>query len=117
MKNGKVIPGESAQHRMLVMEMKSVRKRMSPRETRRWKLNNEELRDAFISKAREHLCSLKAEGKKANWKETYSRIIQLAKIGSSVQLTNNTNLLINMSKKAVDKHGISHLLIFCKQID
>ena len=41
------------------MEMKAVRKRMSPRErtkqTRWWKLNEEELTDAFISKAREHL--------------------------------------------------------------
>ena len=65
----KVIPGESvaSQHRMLVMEMKAVRKRTSPRErtkrTKWWKLNQEELKDAFISKAREHLCSLEAEGK------------------------------------------------------
>ena len=79
LKNCKVIPGESVatQHRMLVMEMKAVRKRMSPRErtkrTRWWKLNQEELKDAFISKAREHLCSLEAEGKETNWKETYSR--------------------------------------------
>ena len=85
LKNCKVIPGESVatQHRMLVMEMKAVRKRMSPRErtkrTRWWKLNQEELKDAFISKAREHLCSLEAEGKETNWKETYSRIMQLAK--------------------------------------
>ena len=85
LKNCKVIPGESVatQHRMLVMEMKVVRKRMNPREitkrTRWWKLNKEELKDAFISKAREHLCSLEAEGKETNWKETYSRIMQLAK--------------------------------------
>ena len=34
LKNCKVIPGESVatQHRMLVMEMKAVRKRMRPRE-------------------------------------------------------------------------------------
>ena len=69
LKNCKVIPGESVatQHSMLVMEMKAVRKRMSPRErtnrTRWWKLNLEELKDASISKAREHLCSLEAEGK------------------------------------------------------
>ena len=81
LKNCKVIPGESVstQHRMLVMEMKAVRKRMSPREiTKRtgwWKLNQEELKDAFM----EHLCSLEAKGKEPNWKETYSRIIQLAK--------------------------------------
>ena len=49
LKNCKVIPGESVatQHRML--EMKAVRKRMSPRErtkrTRWWKLNQEELRE------------------------------------------------------------------------
>ena len=67
LKNGKVIPGESVatQHRMLVMEMKAVRKMMIPRErikrTRWWKLNQEKLKDAFISKAREHLCSLEAE--------------------------------------------------------
>ena len=67
------------------MEMKTVRKRMSPREitkrTRWWKLNQEELKDAFISKAREDLCSLEAEGKETNWKETYSRIMHLAKVG------------------------------------
>ena len=80
LKNCKVIPGESVatQHRMLVIEMKALRKRMSPRErtkrTRWWKLNQEELKDAFISKAREHLC-----GKETNWNETYSRIMQLAK--------------------------------------
>ena len=85
LKNSKVIHGESVapQHRMLVMEMKAVRKRTSPRErtnrTRWWKLNQEGLKDAFISKAREHLCSLEAEGKETNWKETYSRIRQLAK--------------------------------------
>ena len=68
LKDCKVIPGESvaSQHRMLVMEMKAVRKRRSQRErikrTGWWKLNKEELRDAFISKAREHLCSLEAEG-------------------------------------------------------
>ena len=62
LKNCNVIPGESVatQHRMLVMEMKAVRKMMRPRErtkrTRWWKLNQEELKDAFISKAREHLC-------------------------------------------------------------
>ena len=39
--------------------------------TRWWKLNQEELRDAFISKAKEYLCSLEAEGKEANWKERY----------------------------------------------
>ena len=61
LKNCKVIPGESVatQHRMLGMEMKAVRKRMSPRErierTRWWKLNQEELKDAFISKARDHI--------------------------------------------------------------
>ena len=33
----------------------------------------------FISKVREHLCSLEAEGKETHWKETYSRIMQLAK--------------------------------------
>ena len=66
LKNCKVIPGESVatHHRMLVMEMKAVRKRMSPRErikrTRWWKLNQEELNDAFLSKAREHFCSLEA---------------------------------------------------------
>ena len=52
------------------MEMKAVRKRMSPRErtkrTRWWKLNQEELKDALISKAREHLCSLEAEGKETD---------------------------------------------------
>ena len=84
LKNYKVIPGVSVatQHRMLVMEMKAVRKRTSPRErtkrTRWWTLDQEELKDAFISKAREHLCSLEAEGKETNWKETYSRIMQLA---------------------------------------
>ena len=50
------------------MEMKAVGKRMSPRnrmKRSRWsKLNEEELRDASISKAREHLFS--------NWKETHS---------------------------------------------
>ena len=61
-----MIPGEAvaAQHRMLVMETKGVRKRTSPRErtkrTQWWKLNQEELGDAFISKAREH--------KSAHWK-------------------------------------------------
>ena len=81
LKNCKVIPGESfaTQHRMLVMEMKAVRKRMSPRErtkrTQWWKLNQEEVKDAFISKAREHPCSLEAEGKETHWKETYSRIM------------------------------------------
>ena len=68
---------------ILVMEMKAVRKRMSPREitkrTRWWKLNQEELKYVFISKAREHLCSLVAEGKETNWKDTYSRIMQLSK--------------------------------------
>ena len=63
---------------MLVMEMKAVRKRMSPRKrikrTRWWKL-----KDALILKARDHLCSLEAEGKEINWKATYSRIMQLAK--------------------------------------
>ena len=84
LKNCKVIPGEAVatQHRMLVMEMKAVRKRTSPREitkrTRWWKLNQEELRDASISKAREHICSLEADAKETNWKETYSRIMQLA---------------------------------------
>ena len=47
------------------MEMKAVGKRMSPRnrmKRSRWsKLNEEELRDASISKAREHLFS--------NWKD------------------------------------------------
>ena len=68
--------GESVatQHRMLVIEMKTVRKRMSPRErtkrTRWWKLKQEEMKDAFISKRREHICSLEAEGKETNWKET-----------------------------------------------
>ena len=42
-------------------------------------MNQEELKDAFISKAREHLCSLEAEGKETNWKETYSRSMELAK--------------------------------------
>ena len=85
LKNCKVIPRQSVatQHRMLVMEMKTIRKIMSPRETikrtRSWKLNHEVLNDAFISKAREHICSLEVEGKETNWKETYSRIIQLAK--------------------------------------
>ena len=85
LKNCKVIPGESVetQHRMLVIEMKAVRKRRSPRErakrTRWWNLNQDELKDAFISKARGHICSLEAEGKETNWKETYSRIMQLAK--------------------------------------
>ena len=85
LKNCKVIHGESVatQHRMLVREMKAVRKRVSPRQstkrTRWWKLNQEELKDAFIPKARAHLCSLEAEGKETNWKETYSRIMQLAK--------------------------------------
>ena len=80
-----MIPGESvaSQHRMLVMEMKAVRKRASPRErtkrTRWWKLNQEKMRDAFTAKAREHICSLEVEGKETNWKETYSRIMQLAK--------------------------------------
>ena len=65
-----MIPGESVatHHRMLVMEMKAVAKRMSPRErtnrTRWWKLNQEELKDAFVSKAREHICSLEAERKR-----------------------------------------------------
>ena len=69
LKNCKVIPEETdaTQHRMLVMEMKAVRKRTSTRgrtkRTRWWKLNQEELKDAFISKAREHICSLEAEGK------------------------------------------------------
>ena len=58
---------------------------MSPRErtkrTRWWKLNQEELKDAFISKAREHLCSLEAEGKETNWKEAYSRIMQSSSKG------------------------------------
>ena len=85
LKNCKVIPGESVstQYRMLVKEMKAVRKRTSPRErtkrTRWWKLNQEELKYAFISKAREQLCSLEEEGKETNGKETYSRIMQLAK--------------------------------------
>ena len=85
LKNCKVIPDESfaTQHRMLVMEMKAVRKRMSPRErttrTRWWKLNQDELKDAFISKARGHLCLLEADGKETNWKETYSGIMQIAK--------------------------------------
>ena len=79
----KVIPGEAVatQHRMLVMEMKAVRKRTSPRErtkrTRWWKLNQEDLKDAFISKAWEHLSSLEADGKETKWKETYYRIMQL----------------------------------------
>ena len=79
-KNGKVILWESVatQHSMLAMEMKAVRKRRSPRErtklTRWWKLNEEQLRDAFSSKARKHLCSLEEEGKEINWQETYSRI-------------------------------------------
>ena len=68
---------------MLVMEMMSVRKWMIPRErtirTRWWKMNHDELKDAFISKARGHLCSLEAEGKETKWKETYYRIMQLAK--------------------------------------
>ena len=65
LKNCKVIPGESVatQHRMQVIEMNALRKRMSPREitkrTRWWKLNQEEPKDAFIPKAREHLCSFK----------------------------------------------------------
>ena len=67
LKNCKVIPGEAVatQDRMLVMEMKAVRKRMGPRErtkrTRWWKLNQEELKVAFMSKAREHMCSIEAE--------------------------------------------------------
>ena len=65
------------------MEMKAVRKRMSPRErTKRirwWRMNHEELKNALISKAREHLCLMEAEGKETNWKETYSRVMQLAK--------------------------------------
>ena len=75
LKNCKVMPGESvaSHHSMLVMDMKAVRKRMSPREitkrTRWWKLNQEELKGAFISKATEHLCSLEAEGKETNWKD------------------------------------------------
>ena len=85
LKNCKVILEESVgtQHRRLVMEMKAVGKRMSPRErtkrTRWWKLNQEELKDAFISDAMEHLCSLEAEGIETIWKETYFRIMQLAK--------------------------------------
>ena len=64
LKNCKPIHGESVAtpHRMLVIEMKAVTKRMNPRErtkrTRLWKLNEEELRDAFISKVREHIYSL-----------------------------------------------------------
>ena len=73
----------ATQHIMLVMEMKAARKRMSTtvrtKRTRWWKLNEEELTVALISKAREHLCSLEAEGKETNWKETYFRIVQLAK--------------------------------------
>ena len=65
------------------MAMKAVRKRTSPRErtrrTRWWKLNQEDLKEAFISKARVNICSLEAEGKETNWKETYSRIMQLAR--------------------------------------
>ena len=80
LKNCKVIPWESVatQHSMLAMEMKAVRKRRSPREgtklTRWWKLNEEQLRDAFSSNASKHLCSLEAEGKEIIWQETYSRI-------------------------------------------
>ena len=61
LKNCKVTPGESVatQHRRLVMEMKAVRKSMSPIEinkrTRWWKLKQEQLKDAFISKARVHI--------------------------------------------------------------
>ena len=69
------------------MEMKAVRKRTSPREStkrnRWWKLNQEDLKDAFISKAREHICSLESEGKETNWKETYYRIMQLANLATS----------------------------------
>ena len=42
-------------------------------------MNQEELKDSFISKTREDHCSLEVEGKEANWKETYPRILQLAK--------------------------------------
>ena len=61
LKNCKVIPGESVatQHRRLVMEMKAVGKSMSPIEinkrTRWWKLKQEQLKDAFISKTRVHI--------------------------------------------------------------
>ena len=74
-----MIPGESVatQHRMLVMEMKAVRQSMSPRErnkrTRWWKLKQEQLKDAFISKTRVHLCSLEAEGKETNWNYATSK--------------------------------------------
>ena len=65
------------------MEMKAVWKSESPRErtkrTRRWKLNEEELRDTSISKARGHLSSFETKGKETNWKEPYSKIMQLAK--------------------------------------
>ena len=51
----------------------------STKRTRWWKLNEEELRDELISNPRNYICSLEAEGKETNWKETYSRILQLAK--------------------------------------
>ena len=80
LKNCKVIPGESVatQRRMLVMEMKAARKRMRPRErtkrTRWWKLNQGELKDAFISKAR----NISARWKQREKKQT-GRTVQLAK--------------------------------------
>ena len=46
-------------------------------------MNEEELRDAFISKAREHPCSVESGGKETNWKETYSTIMQVGNLGES----------------------------------
>ena len=66
-----------------------------------------ELKCAFISKAREHLCSLEAEGKEANWKETYSRIMQLAKeeLGESTQ-SHGCGMML-CSKRCLRKGGCS----------
>ena len=66
------------------MEMKAVGKRMSPRErtkrTRWWKLNQEELKGASISKARHISARWKQrEKKQTGRRHVYSRIMQLAK--------------------------------------
>ena len=44
-------------------------------------MNKEELRDAFISKAREYPCSVESGGKETNWKETYSNNYASRKFG------------------------------------
>ena len=46
-------------------------------------MNEEELRDAFISKAREYPCSVESGGNETNWKETYSTIMQVGTLGES----------------------------------